>query len=144
MALVEEKSSSSPLAFLTDNAISAAISDTYANLQERRTLLGLENPGTVDNIAREVQKDVLLSNFMFSGLRCDLQKIFSVSPLFRLQHGLAMGSQQLPPWQLMALYGTSNVRCFAPDPVIIGRVSGLMETNLYRSLCKLPTLATSH
>ncbi|KAJ4572232.1 translocase of outer mitochondrial membrane [Exophiala dermatitidis] len=109
MALVEEKSSSSPLAFLTDNAISAAISDTYANLQERRTLLGLENPGTVDNIAREVQKDVLLSNFMFSGLRCDLQKIFSVSPLFRLQHGLAMGSQQLPPWQLMALYGTSNV-----------------------------------
>ncbi|EXJ79643.1 mitochondrial import receptor subunit TOM40 [Capronia epimyces CBS 606.96] len=109
MALVEEKSSSSPLALLTDNAISAALSDTYSTLQERRKLLGLENPGTVDNIAREVQKDVLLSNFMFSGLRCDLQKVFSISPLFRLQHGLAMGSQALPPWQLMALYGTSNV-----------------------------------
>ncbi|EXJ80366.1 mitochondrial import receptor subunit TOM40 [Capronia coronata CBS 617.96] len=109
MALIEEKSSSSPLAFLADNAISAALSDTYSSLQERRKLLGLENPGTVDNIAREVQKDVLLSNFMFSGLRCDLQKIFSVSPLFRLQHGFAMGSQALPPWQLMALYGTSNV-----------------------------------
>lgn len=109
MALREEKSLSSPVAILTDNAISAAISDTYSSLQERRKLLGLENPGTVDNIAREVQKDVLLSNFMFSGLRCDLQKIFSVSPLFRLQHGFAMGSQALPPWQLMALYGTSNV-----------------------------------
>lgn len=110
MAVVEEKSGSSPLAFLTDNALTLAISDTYANLQERRKLLGLENPGTVDNIAREVQKDVLLSNFMFSGLRCDLQKVFSINPLFRLQHGFAMGSQALPPWQLMALYGNSSVR----------------------------------
>lgn len=71
--------------------------------------MGLENPGTVDNIAREVQKDVLLSNYMFSGLRCDLQKVFSMSPLFRLQHGFAMGSQALSPWQLMALYGNSKV-----------------------------------
>ncbi len=111
MAVVEEKStSSSPLAFLTDNAITTVISETYSNLSERRKALGLENPGTVDNISREVQKDVLLTNFMFSGLRCDLQKIFSVNPLFRLQHGFAMGSQALPPWQLMALYGNSNVR----------------------------------
>jgi mitochondrial import receptor subunit TOM40 len=107
--VIEEKSTSSPLSFLTDNVISAAITDTYASLQERRKLLGLENPGTVDNIAREVQKDVLLTNFMFSGLRCDLQKIFSLNPLFRLQHGFAMGSQALPPWQLMALYGNSRV-----------------------------------
>ncbi|KAK5257134.1 translocase of outer mitochondrial membrane, partial [Exophiala xenobiotica] len=107
--VIEEKSTSSPLSFLTDNVISAAITDTYAGLQERRRLLGLENPGTVDNIAREVQKDVLLTNFMFSGLRCDLQKIFSLNPLFRLQHGFAMGSQALPPWQLMALYGNSRI-----------------------------------
>jgi mitochondrial import receptor subunit TOM40 len=107
--VIEEKSTSSPLSFLTDNVISAAITDTYAGLQERRRLLGLENPGTVDNIAREVQKEVLLTNFMFSGLRCDLQKIFSLNPLFRLQHGFAMGSQALPPWQLMALYGNSRV-----------------------------------
>ena len=107
--VIEDKSTSSPLSFLTDNVIAAAITDTYASLQERRKLLGLENPGTVDNIAREVQKDVLLTNFMFSGLRCDLQKIFSVNPLFRLQHGFAMGSQALPPWQLMALYGNSSV-----------------------------------
>ncbi|KEF61606.1 mitochondrial import receptor subunit TOM40 [Exophiala aquamarina CBS 119918] len=109
MAVVLEEKSSSPLSFLTDNVLAAAINDTFSNLSEKRKLLGLENPGTVDNIAREVQKDVLLSNFMFSGLRCDLQKIFSVAPLFRLQHGFAMGSQALPPWQLMALYGNSNV-----------------------------------
>lgn len=107
---VEEKPSySNALSFLVDNALALAITDTYSNLSEKRKLLGLENPGTVDGIAREVQKDVLLSNFMFSGLRCDLQKVFSIAPLFRLQHGFAMGSQALPPWQLMALYGTSNV-----------------------------------
>ena len=109
--VIEEKpSSTSTLSFLTDNAIAATISDTYSGLSARRKLLGLENPGTVDNIAREVQKDVLLSNFMFSGLRCDFQKVFSINPLFRLQHGFAMGSQALPPWQLMALYGNSDVR----------------------------------
>lgn len=109
MAVALEEKSTSPLSFLSDNVLAAAINDTYSSLSEKRKLLGLENPGTVDNIAREVQKDVLLSNFMFSGLRCDLQKIFSVAPLFRLQHGFAMGSQALPPWQLMALYGTSNL-----------------------------------
>jgi len=99
----------SPLSFLTDNVIGATIQDAYSSLSAKRKALGLENPGTVDGISREVQKDVLLSNYMFSGLRCDLQKIFSVAPLFRLQHGFAMGSQALPPWQLMALYGTPQV-----------------------------------
>jgi mitochondrial import receptor subunit TOM40 len=109
MALADHEKAS-PLAFLTDNVIAATLTDTYANLAERRKILGLSNPGTVDGIAREVQRDVLLSNFMFQGLRCDLQKVFSVAPLFRIQHGFAMGSQALPPWQLMALYGTPKVR----------------------------------
>ena len=112
MALIEEKPSSSSLSFLTDNAISTAIADTYSNLSEKRRALGLENPGTVDSISREVQREVLLSNYMFSGLRCDLQKVFSVAPLFRLQHGFSMGSQAMPPWQLMALYGTPRVRFY--------------------------------
>lgn len=108
MALVEEKGSL--ISSFSDNVLAATITDVYPNLSEKRKALGLENPGTVDGIAREVQRDVLLSNYMFSGLRCDLQKIFSVAPLFRLQHGFAMGSQALPPWQLMALYGTPRVR----------------------------------
>lgn len=110
MAVVVEQQSTGPLAFLTDNALSIAINDTWSTLSDKRRALGLVNPGTVDNIAREVQREVLLTNYMFSGLRCDLQKVFSLNPLFRLQHGFAMGSQQLPPWQLMALYGTSRVR----------------------------------
>lgn len=125
MALADQEKAS-PLAFLTDNAIAGALTDTYASLAERRKALGLENPGTVDGIAREVQRDVLLSNYMFQGLRCDLQKIFSVAPLFRLQHGFAMGSQALPPWQLMALYGTPKVRHPAIRPCVMNIESGLM------------------
>lgn len=110
MAVVVVEEKSSPLSFLTDNAIGAVISETYANLSEKRKALGLEYPGTVDGIAREVQREVLLTNYMFTGLRCDLQKVFSVAPLFRIQHGFAMGSPSLPPWQLMTLYGNPNVR----------------------------------
>lgn len=106
---VDEPSSGGVFSFLTDNAISSIISDTYQNLSERRKLMGLSNPGSVERIASEVQRDVLLTNHMFSGLRCDLQKFFSISPMFRLQHGFAMGSNVLPPWQLLAMYGNSRV-----------------------------------
>ena len=109
MELVEEKPPSSALGFLTDNAIASTIYDAYSSLQTRRKALGLDNPGTVDGINREVQREVLLSNYMFSGLRCDLQKMFSISPLFRMQHGFAIGSPALPSWQMIAIYGTSSV-----------------------------------
>lgn len=105
-----DEPSSGVLSFLTDNAIASAINDTYNNLAERRKLLGLTNPGTVDGIAREVQREVLLTNHMFSGLRCDLTKLFSISPYFRVQHGFAMGSNVLPPWQFLTMYGNSRVR----------------------------------
>jgi len=106
----DEPNSGGVFSFLTDNAISNIVNDTYLNLSERRKLMGLSNPGSVERIAAEVQRDVLLTNHMFSGLRCDLQKFFSISPMFRLQHGFAMGSNVLPPWQLLAMYGNSRVR----------------------------------
>ena len=110
--MVEAKAGS--LSFLTDNAIAATIADSYAVFSERRKALKLTNPGTVDNIAREIQKDVLCTNFMFQGLRADFQKVFSLAPLFRIQHGFQMGPNVPSPYNLMALYGTSNVRisCF--------------------------------
>jgi len=109
VVVVEEPSSGGVFSFLTDNAISSIVTDTYQNLSDRRKLMGLSNPGSVERIASEVQRDVLLTNHMFSGLRCDLQKFFSISPMFRLQHGFAMGSNVLPPWQLLAMYGNSRV-----------------------------------
>ncbi|KAI9677608.1 MAG: translocase of outer mitochondrial membrane [Caeruleum heppii] len=109
MADISDTKGSPPLAFLSDNPLSAALGDTFAAFSRRREALGLSNPGSVENIAREVQKDVLLSNYTFTGLRADLTKAFSVAPLFQLSHAFAMGSQALPPYTFAALYGTSNV-----------------------------------
>src|SRR5438046_3466321 len=98
------------LPFLTENTVVAALRDTYATFSDRRDALGLSNPGTVENIAREVQKDVFLNNYTFTGLRADLTKAFSVTPLFQVSHAFAMGSQGLAPYTFAALYGTSKVR----------------------------------
>jgi len=98
----------SPLGFVWNNPVTAALADTYTSFQERRQALGLSNPGTVENIAREVQRDVFLTNYSFSGLRADLTKAFSISPLFQVSHAFSTGSQ-LPPYTLAALFGTSKV-----------------------------------
>ena len=96
--------------FLKDNGVVATVKDAYSSFSERRAALGLPNPGTVDNIAREVQREVLLSNFMFSGLRADLTKIFGMSPLFRVSHAFSLGSAgNIPPYTFSAMYGSPKV-----------------------------------
>ena len=103
---------SRPENLLTNNWLLASLQDVYRSFQDRRKSLGLSNPGTVDNIAREVQKDVFLTNSMFSGLRAEWTRPFSVNPLFHMSHGFAMGSQGLPPYTFVALYGTPKVSIF--------------------------------
>jgi mitochondrial import receptor subunit TOM40 len=98
-----------PLGFLYNNTVAVALADTYTSFAERRAALGLSNPGTVENIAREVQRDVFLNNYTFSGLRADLTKAFSINPLFQVSHAFSMGSQGLPPYTFAALFGTSKV-----------------------------------
>jgi len=107
MSAFEKETSS--LDFLYNNAVATSISETYRGLQERRSALGLSNPGTVENIAREVQRDVFLNNYAFSGLRADLTKAFSIAPLFQVSHAFSIGSQGLPPYTFAALFGTSKV-----------------------------------
>lgn len=97
------------IGFMDENAVVSALRDTYLSFAERREALGLSNPGTFDNIAREVQKDVFLQNYMFTGLRADLTKAFSVAPLFQVSHAFSMGSQGLPPYTFATLYGTPKV-----------------------------------
>ena len=101
----------SPLGFLVNNSVTVALADTLTSFSERREALGLSNPGTVENIAREVQRDVFLNNYTFSGLRADLTKAFSIAPLFQVSHAFSMGSQGLPPYTFAALFGTNRV-CF--------------------------------
>ena len=93
----------------TQNPISARLLDVYSAFRERREALGLSNPGTVENIAKEVQRDVFLNNLSFSGLRAELTKAFSMAPLFQVSHSLAMGSQLAPPYTYNALYGSPKV-----------------------------------
>ncbi|MCJ1260243.1 translocase of outer mitochondrial membrane [Lobaria immixta] len=107
--MTDEKLVSSEAGFLKNNAVVAILRDTYSSFSRRRAELGLPSPGTVDNISREVQKDVFLTNSMFTGLRADLTRPFSVNPLFQVSHAFAMGSQGLPPYTFVALYGTSKV-----------------------------------
>ncbi|KAI6827831.1 hypothetical protein D0864_04497 [Hortaea werneckii] len=85
--------------------------DTYRSFQDRRAALGLSNPGSVDNISAEVQRSVFLTNQTFSGLRAELNKSFSIYPLFQISHAFSSGSQLLSPYTFLALYGTNNILC---------------------------------
>lgn len=134
----------SPLGFLNDNAVMASLKDTYASFSKRREELGLSNPGTVENIAKEVQKDVLLTNGMFTGFRADLTKVFNLTPIFRISHALSMGSQgNMPPYNLSTMYGSSNVslatvanRTTRLPPVPKSHVPFVLTSSLPRFSCK--------
>lgn len=105
----DAKSGSLLPAFLEDNAVLKPLRDIYTSFSERRTSLGLSNPGTVENIAREVQKDVFLTNGMFTGLRADFTKPLGINPLFQYTHAFSMGTQGIPPYNFSALFGNQKV-----------------------------------
>lgn len=104
-----EKADQQALDLLTNNGVFKKLQSYYTAYSDRREALGLSNPGTIDNISKEVQRDVFLNNLTFSGLRADLTKAFSVAPLFQVSHALSMGSQGLPPYAYAALYGSPKV-----------------------------------
>ena len=93
---------------LLGNPIANGLADALNSFSDRRAKLNLSNPGTVENIAKEVQRDVLLQGFMFSGLKADVTKMFSVAPLFQVSHQFAQ-SERMSPYNFAALYGTNNV-----------------------------------
>ncbi|OTA61063.1 hypothetical protein K449DRAFT_331483 [Hypoxylon sp. EC38] len=107
-SLESQPSRSSPLGFLTANPIANAVSDAYKSFSERRAKLGLSNPGTVETIAKEVQREVSLNNYMHTGIRADLTKAVSLSPLFQVSHQFAMGEHQ-NPYAFAGIFGTNKV-----------------------------------
>lgn len=86
------------------------INDVYTNIAEHRKSLDLANPGTIENINKEVSRDVFLHQYFFTGLRADLNKAFSMSPVFQTSHTLSIGSNVLPPYAFSALY--FGEKCF--------------------------------
>ena len=114
---VSDEASQTPTVFNTilspivHNPITFSIRDLYRGFNERRAALGLSNPGTVEDVSKEVSRDVFLKNLMFSGFRSEFNKSFSSAPLFQTAHSLAMGGNGgLPPYSFAALYGSPKVR----------------------------------
>ncbi|KAI1342649.1 mitochondrial import receptor subunit TOM40 [Xylariaceae sp. FL0016] len=97
-----------PLGFLTRNPVSNAVSDAFQAFSNRRAKFGLSNPGTVETINKEVSREVMLTNYMHSGIRADLTKAVSLSPLFQVSHQFAMG-EHMKPYAFAALFGSSKV-----------------------------------
>ena len=109
MSAVEKQTDA--LDFFRSNVVIQRITDLYLSFQDRREALGLSNPGSIDNVAKEVERDVFLNNYTFTGLRAEITKMFSTSPLFQISHSLSMGSQGLAPYQFSAMYGSPKIFC---------------------------------
>lgn len=125
-----------PLTSATSNPLTRSLRNAYIAFSERREALGLSNPGTVEGVAREVQRDVLLNNLMFSGFRADLTKQFSTSPMFQTAHNFTMGSQGMPPYSFAALYGSPTVCCHVKASM------KLTTSNAHRSFSKETSTTT--
>lgn len=106
---IEDAYPKSSLAFLSENTLAQQLRNGLDAFASRRAAMGLSNPGTIDGISREVQRDVFLNNLMFQGLRADLTTAFSAAPLFQTAHNLTMGGQHSSPYSFAALYGSPKV-----------------------------------
>lgn len=95
--------------FWSSNPISSFIIDTYRQLNDHRKSLDLVNPGTVENLNKEVSRDVFLQQYFFTGLRADLNKAFSLNPAFQTSHTFSIGSQSLPSYAFSALFANDNL-----------------------------------
>lgn len=96
-----------PSVWETNPALSP-FNSLYNSVVARRETLGLKNPGTIENINKEVSKDVFLNNYFFSGLRADLSKPFSMSPAFQISHSFSIGSPVMPAYGFAAFYATDS------------------------------------
>lgn len=86
----------------------APLNKVYTAVAARRSALGLKSPGTMENLTKEVTRDVFLTNYFFSGLRADLSKSFSMNPAFQVSHSFSIGSPIMPAYSFAAFYATDN------------------------------------
>lgn len=95
--------------FWSSNPISSYLISAYNNLQAHRQNLSLVNPGTIENLNKEVTRDVFVSQYFFTGLRADLNKAFSLNPAFQTSHTLSMGSENLPKYAFSTLFANDDL-----------------------------------
>lgn len=94
--------------FWSANPVYSYLNDVYSSIAQHRSSLGLVNPGTVENLSKEVTRDVFLNQYFFTGLRADLNKVFSISPVFQTSHTFSSGSQVLPAYAFSAVYAAED------------------------------------
>ncbi|PVH15796.1 uncharacterized protein CXQ87_003651 [Candidozyma duobushaemuli] len=94
--------------FWSSNPVFSYLNDVYTNISQHRQSLGLTNPGTVENLTKEVNRDVFLNQHFFQGLRADLNKSFCFDPAFQTSHAFSIGGD-LPPYAFSALYARENM-----------------------------------
>src|ERR1700759_3988472 len=91
---------------VASNPVLGRAFDAVFAIQRKREELGLSNPGQIDNISKEVERDVFLNAHAATGLRAEISKTLCYGkPLFQVSHQFAMGSQSQPPYALSAMYG---------------------------------------
>lgn len=95
--------------FWSSNPIFSYLNDVYNNIHAHRQSLSLVNPGTIENLNKEVSRDVFLSQYFFTGLRADLNKAFSLNPAFQTSHTFSLGSANLPNYAFSALFANDNL-----------------------------------
>ncbi|SCW00359.1 LAFE_0C02454g1_1 [Lachancea fermentati] len=95
--------------FWSSNPIFSYLNDVYNNIHAHRQSLSLVNPGTIENLNKEVSRDVFLTQYFFTGLRADLNKAFALNPAFQTSHTLSMGSPNLPSYAFSALFANDNL-----------------------------------
>ncbi|CEP61154.1 TOM complex pore protein TOM40 LALA0_S02e07932g [Lachancea lanzarotensis] len=95
--------------FWSSNPIFSYLNNVYNNIHSHRQSLSLTNPGTIENLNKEVSRDVLVGQYFFTGLRADLNKAFSMNPAFQTSHTLSLGSANLPSYAFSALFANDNM-----------------------------------
>ncbi|KAI0341769.1 mitochondrial import receptor subunit TOM40 [Trametopsis cervina] len=87
----------------------APVTNVYSRFASWRKALDLPQPGTIENIQKEV-RSTHLTNFFFDGARADLTKAMSMSPMFQVTHSFALGSQTAPSsYNFGAVYVSDDV-----------------------------------
>ena len=97
-----------PDGFWSSNPIFSFINNVSTTISNHRSSLDLVNPGTMENINKEVTRDVFLNQYAFTGLRAELNKMFSVSPVFQTSHSFSIGGQT-PPYSFVSMVANDKV-----------------------------------
>ncbi|KAI6036563.1 hypothetical protein PISMIDRAFT_670178 [Pisolithus microcarpus 441] len=103
------KEASVPSHLSEKHSFFSPVTTLYTRFSQWRRSLDLPNPGTVENLQKEV-KLTHLTNFMFDGAKADLTKSLSMVPAFQVTHSFSLGSQTAPPaYNFGAVYATNSV-----------------------------------